>query len=205
MKPIDAARSQRGAAPTPNHPCAGGPHDQRRGVLRGSMIARECWRLLYAAVCRAALRDRLAVSSPITHDLYQLEESCLVRWKREMRTMPLNRMRWPPFHHTVAVIKPLVPHAKLLLLAIKLARFRRVASATRALRFQDISFIYSTAYGEAFTSELLSYYMSGPSEVILLTGPNVVGEQAATKSMIRQEVGVVDERRNLIHFPDSLG
>lgn len=81
----------------------------------------------------------------------------------------------------------------------------RLHTVRRHLTRAEVMFLYSTAYGAAFTRGLVAYHTSGPSELMLVATPNAVQSQHARKLMLRRVAGANDRLRSLLHMPDSLG
>lgn len=157
-------------------------------------------------LCKQEVSMLLVNESPINERIYCSECPCLMEWKKDMRLNHFTAVTWAPFNYTVMMVKPHVVAAKRdKALNIIGADCDFLMHKTIILNTSDIAFLYSTAYGKQFLRDQINYYSSGKSEVYLIKGDDIVERQEGIKKQIRESLGVADPRRNIVHFPDSLG
>jgi len=155
------------------------------------------------ATCKDTVQLLLIGQLAPSMELYQSEEDCVLSWRRAMRAAQLQTS-WPEFDSTVAVIKPRVSSREQQTIDDGLRHLTVVRQPHVSLTSGEVMFLYSTAYGSAFTQRLIDYHMSGPIELRLLRAPNIVASQLQLKHSLRARIGARDALRNVLHMPDSL-
>lgn len=187
-----------------------------------------CWDFWYVSYCvRRPPADLFAASFPdrlrelrdgaeSADDVWQLVEAApvgwpehgaayagLQTWRQAQRLQKGRGLTLPVGAHCLVLVKPDVMVEPVLAALEPTLQVER--RQTRLLRPEDVRRLYPTAYGSEFVGRVVNYLTSGPCTLLLAAARQPISNLDEYKARLRRRLGVIDDLRNAVHVPASLG